>query len=147
MTTPRTSTSVLLEHTLPDGSAHFDWLIERPQDPREHRMISFRCQHDPLELEHSARWIGVRLPDHRAHYIDYEGPISGDRGSVRRVWRAECMLHEESPDAVEISLRTTLDQSDRASSNRNAPVPATDPWPIRRTVVQNADGTWTLRHP
>ncbi len=25
------------------------------------------------------------LPDHRLDYLDYEGPISGDRGSVRRV--------------------------------------------------------------
>ena len=24
------------------------------------------------------------LPDHRAAYLDYEGPVSGDRGTVRR---------------------------------------------------------------
>lgn len=27
------------------------------------------------------------LPDHRRIYLDYEGPISGDRGSVRRLDR------------------------------------------------------------
>ena len=26
-----------------------------------------------------------RLPDHRRHYLDYEGPVSGNRGHVRRV--------------------------------------------------------------
>lgn len=26
-----------------------------------------------------------KLPDHRALYLEYEGPLSGDRGQVRRV--------------------------------------------------------------
>lgn len=26
-----------------------------------------------------------RLPDHRPAYLDYEGPVSGDRGSVQRL--------------------------------------------------------------
>jgi hypothetical protein len=28
----------------------------------------------------------LRLPDHRAFYLDYEGPVSGGRGEVLRVW-------------------------------------------------------------
>jgi hypothetical protein len=31
-----------------------------------------------------------RLPDHRPHYLDYEGEISGGRGRVWRVERGTC---------------------------------------------------------
>ena len=27
----------------------------------------------------------IRLPDHRKHYLDYEGEVSGDRGTVSRI--------------------------------------------------------------
>lgn len=92
---------VLLEHSTPDGDRHFDWLIERPGVPDEHRLIALRCAHDPLcclpiEAE--------RLPDHRARYLDYEGPIGGGRGSVRRVWRRACELRVEGGDRFEVSL-------------------------------------------
>ena len=30
-----------------------------------------------------------RLPDHRLAYLDYEGPISGDRGVVKRIARGD----------------------------------------------------------
>ncbi len=139
MTTPPTvptpSLSVLLEHTLPDGSSHFDWLIDRPHNPSptdpnrgnpEHRMITFRCTIDPFDCE-THPWTGTRLPDHRARYIDYEGPISGDRGRVRRLWRTPCVLVEESPSRIralmhdpraaqsvarEITLTVPIDESD-----------------------------------
>jgi hypothetical protein len=30
-----------------------------------------------------------KLPDHRLAYLEYEGPVSGDRGTVRRLDRGE----------------------------------------------------------
>lgn len=38
----------------------------------------------PLPLE-SLTVRARRLPDHRRAYLDYEGPVGGDRGTVRRV--------------------------------------------------------------
>ena len=39
------------------------------------------------------------LPDHRLAYLDYEGPISGDRGSVTRwdrgTYEVECQSESE----------------------------------------------------
>ena len=107
------TTAVLLEHTLPDSSLHFDWLIERPHGPTgvapEHRMITFRCTIDPLDPE--AEWIGQRLPDHRAHYIEYEGLVSGGRGAVRRLWRTPCWLIAEHPDFVRLSIEHPRDHT------------------------------------
>lgn len=50
------------------GDALATWSLERPPDAAT-----------PVSAE--------ALPDHRIAYLDYEGPISGDRGSVTR-WDA-----------------------------------------------------------
>ena len=44
------------------------------------------------------------LPDHRAAYLDYEGPVSGDRGTVRRLDRGTYEPRVWSAEAVEIVL-------------------------------------------
>jgi hypothetical protein len=88
---------VLLRHDTPDHKHHFDWMIAGPAVPQslpalaEHEglteplLITFRL---PLSLD----CLGVgdsieieRLADHRYAYLSYQGPISGDRGSVARV--------------------------------------------------------------
>jgi len=47
-------------------------------------LIAFRIA-APLDPPITAPTPIVRTPDHRAMYLDYEGPISGNRGTVRRV--------------------------------------------------------------
>lgn len=104
---------VVLEHTLADGSQHWDWLIERPRsgsdegwdEGRDGGLVSFRiADHEDVRelvvgggerVEKSVREEGrkvggrrfraVRMRDHRRVYLDYEGEVSGERGSVRRV--------------------------------------------------------------
>ena len=44
------------------------------------------------------------LPDHRLLYLDYEGPVSGDRGSVQRWDAGEFEIVEESPDRLVVRL-------------------------------------------
>jgi hypothetical protein len=97
---PAGARSVLLEHTTADGSVHLDWLIEQPGLPVEHRLIAFRCSTDPAG---GPPWTGERLPDHRAFYLEYEGPISGGRGVVRRRWSRVCRGFEVAP--ARIALR------------------------------------------
>jgi len=36
------------------------------------------------------------LPDHRLAYLDYEGPIAGERGSVTRWDHGTCCIIEQS---------------------------------------------------
>jgi hypothetical protein len=40
------------------------------------------------------------LPDHRLEYLDYEGPISGDRGAVSRWDAGRFELLSESPSEL-----------------------------------------------
>ena len=52
---------------------------------------------------------GVLLParalaDHRLAYLDYEGPISGDRGTVRRLDRGTYEAKVWTPDRVVVVL-------------------------------------------
>ena len=78
---------VILRHEAPHG-VHFDLMLEvgnvlktwaLPQVPQR-----------GMELECEA------LGDHRLAYLDYEGPISGDRGSVTRWDRGTYSIERQS---------------------------------------------------
>lgn len=65
---------------------HFDFMIEsKPGGP----LFTWRCFYVPTEI---AVTTAVRLPNHRAIYLDYEGPVSGGRGRVTRVAGGRCLL-------------------------------------------------------
>ncbi len=86
---------VLLRHTRPDGSWHYDWLIEQAHAPA---LKAFRVAvriDDPACVVFDAQ----PLPDHRRIYLTFEGPLvpgpmGEDRGEVQRIasgWaRFEC---------------------------------------------------------
>lgn len=46
----------------------------------------------------------VRLKDHRKHYLQYEGPVSENRGSVQRVLEGVCKWLEVADDRIEVRL-------------------------------------------
>jgi hypothetical protein len=84
----------LLQHNLPDGTSHFDWLIERPdphgprtqvreRDPNERCLIAFRVV-ERVDQARVMKFVADRIEDHRYLYLDYQGPIAGERGSVQR---------------------------------------------------------------
>jgi hypothetical protein len=68
---------VVLEHDWPQP--HFDFLLEVGGVLRAWRLLSEPANGDEVAAE-------VNFA-HRLLYLDYEGPLSGDRGSVRR-WDA-----------------------------------------------------------
>lgn len=43
-------------------------------------------------------------PDHRLVYLDYEGPLSGDRGHVKRWDWGEYRLELDTPTAIAITV-------------------------------------------
>jgi hypothetical protein len=45
-----------------------------------------------------------QLPDHRLEYLDYEGSVSGDRGSVSRWDAGQMTILSESPDRLVMRL-------------------------------------------
>lgn len=78
---------VVLRH---DGieRPHFDLMIEsQPGGPLE----TWRCNAWPIEGSTEL----IQLPPHRRAYLDYEGPISGNRGYVSRVEAGTCRVNIE----------------------------------------------------
>lgn len=103
--------AVILRHDLPDGTWHYDWMIERsipdleprPGSGPERRLLTFRL--DPAPTPPPADPGGgpfeaVRLPDHRARYLEYEGPVSSDRGRVTRVASGPGRVLLDTPEEV-----------------------------------------------
>lgn len=70
---------VILEHNHP--FLHWDLLLESGN-----ALTSFRLLEFPLPKA----WIDSEpLPDHRTFYLDYEGEVSGDRGTVKQVYSGQ----------------------------------------------------------
>ena len=106
---------VLLRHDLPDGTTHFDWMIQRPpgapdgrppsvppatQAPPD-RLITYRVR-DRIDRPGTGPFQAERLPDHRAIYLDYQGGVSGGRGHITRVADGTAESVSERDDAIEI---------------------------------------------
>jgi len=78
---------VILRHEKPP-ELHFDLMLER-----DGVLKTWSLAQPPelgVEIEAEA------LPDHRLAYLDYEGPISGDRGFVTRWDRGNYDIERES---------------------------------------------------
>ncbi len=91
----RSGRFAILEHQTAQGR-HWDillewgpvlrtWSVERPPAPG---------------LELTAR----QLPDHRTLYLDYAGPVSGDRGSVTRWDAGTYAAEDESARSLVVEL-------------------------------------------
>lgn len=102
--------SVILIHNLPDGSSHFDWFIDQPELEVEHRLISFRCQSRPDTLGLS-EFAAERLPDHRADYLTYEGPISKNRGFVQRIATGTVIKLDQTAHSISVLVQWTSQES------------------------------------
>ena len=82
----------LLRHDLPDGSWHLDLMIagrafEPGVDPAR-PLFTLRLPPDTSPRPNDPdcqRFLAERIGDHRAVYLDYEGPIAGGRGRVARI--------------------------------------------------------------
>ena len=88
--------TVFLQHELPDGSTHFDWLLG--VDPKgEKQLISFRSKERIDQLTEN-KWFDLESrPDHRPEYLQIEGKLDGDRGEVTRLARGGIFLWREIP--------------------------------------------------
>ncbi len=65
----------MLIHDSPRG-LHYDLLLESGDVLKTWALPSIPAPGDDIECE--------ALPDHRLIYLEYEGPISGNRGTVTR---------------------------------------------------------------
>jgi DNA polymerase Ligase (LigD) len=90
---------VLLEHQW--NGTHWDFMLE-VETGGSLRTWAFD------ELPRAGRDLSARaLVDHRPEYLDYEGAVSGGRGSVQRVDRGTYERLVWEPDVVLVRLRGT----------------------------------------
>lgn len=92
---------VVLRHEVPPGhdrSLHWDLMLESAG-----ALKTWSLPLPPNEAV-GAESAAEALADHRLAYLDYEGPVSGDRGSVSRWDRGEYALVEQHEDAWIVDL-------------------------------------------
>lgn len=90
---------VVLEHCTPPGSArglHWDLMFE--DGPT---LLTWGLDHPPAA---QSQVTAERLPDHRLRYLDYEGPLSDDRGSVTRWDQGTFTWLERSPKLLVVAM-------------------------------------------
>lgn len=94
---------VLLKHDMPDGTWHYDWMLQRPGSGMNEPLITFRVNErpdDPRVWEMAAE----RLPDHRAAYLEYEGEVTGGRGRVRRIAQGACLVMQDDGNEFRVHM-------------------------------------------
>lgn len=87
---------VILKHDAPRG-LHWDLLLETAGLLAAWAIV--RSPDEPGEIP------AEKLPDHRRVYLEYEGPISGNRGTVTRWDRGEYRILRRREGFLELSVR------------------------------------------
>ncbi len=95
-TTPGWPT-VLLFHELGDKAGHVDWMIA-PDPGGSEPLVTFRVASRVDGLAGGGRLLARRIDDHRPEYLVYEGPLAGDRGTVRRLARGTVVSWDRGRD-------------------------------------------------
>jgi hypothetical protein len=78
---------------------HWDFLIEQPA-----ALATWKFPGDPT-APGALPAEGRRIADHRKVYLDYEGPVRGDRGHVRRVDGGACDILDAGENGWRVVLR------------------------------------------
>lgn len=91
---------VILYHECPAGSlraSHWDLMIEGPAALRTWGLSQVPAIRGPVPCQ--------ALPDHRKMYLDYEGPLSAERGRVTRWDHGVYRMKSEREDFIALSVR------------------------------------------
>jgi len=78
--------------------AHFDWMFETGEGLLTWATDAF------LPADRRSEVNAVALPLHRTAYLDYEGPISANRGDVKRIETGRFHLIVEAVNHYELEL-------------------------------------------
>ncbi len=97
---------VILKHTIGPrfdrtDQTHLDWMFEREGHGELLRTFATPVL-DLCVLDIDAE--ATELAGHRAAYLDYQGPVSGDRGEVRRLVSGRYRMIANSEDRFEVEL-------------------------------------------
>ena len=90
---------VILLHELPptaDRATHWDFMLEDGD-----ALLTWALDR-PLQMGEDVS--AEQLEDHRRHYLDYEGPVSDDRGSVSRQDEGRFEWLQRSDQLISVAL-------------------------------------------
>jgi hypothetical protein len=88
---------VVLRHDI-SGTTHFDLMIDGGS-----LLATWQCPSPPEDAQQRPL-LCRRIGDHRRMYLDYEGPVSGDRGHVTRHDVGTCRIARWGDDGVEVTF-------------------------------------------
>lgn len=88
----------ILTHNHPH--LHWDFLVEHSP---EETLKTWRLEQIPRD---GVLILAEALPDHRRIYLDYEGPISGDRGEVKRWDAGSVTMLSETDTKITIQINS-----------------------------------------
>ncbi len=89
---------VILHHRL-DSGEHWDLMLERGEV-----LLTWQLLREPVNRE-SLPIPARRIGDHRKAYLDYEGPLTGNRGTVRRVDSGSLDIVKNTPKCLRLVLK------------------------------------------
>ena len=105
---------VILSHQpgprLQNQDVHADWMFE-------HRgsLLTWATP-VPQSFDGHQQLLAFRLPNHRLHYLDYEGSIEGDRGSVKRLLFGSCQISFLNEEQLETAITWQIADQQPASA-------------------------------
>ncbi len=88
---------VILHHQLED-SEHWDLMLEQGEE-----LLTWQLLSDPM-VPSNFPVSTLRIGNHRKAYLDYEGPVPGNRGTVRRVDSGFVEFEKITPQCFHIVL-------------------------------------------
>ncbi|MHC5111259.1 MAG: DNA polymerase ligase N-terminal domain-containing protein [Planctomycetota bacterium] len=96
------SNRFVILHHVPDRGEHFDqhWDLMIEQ---QRVLLTWQLARNPVG-ECTGPIAARRIADHRKQYLDYEGPISNNRGSVTRVEEGLCEIHRHEDREIAVTL-------------------------------------------
>ena len=92
---------VVLRHCVSPDDVHFDLMIDAGD-----ALATWRCPEAP-DTAADVAMTCEKLADHRRRYLEYEGPLSQDRGEVRQHDGGYCRLLAADVGVWRIEFRGT----------------------------------------
>lgn len=121
---------VVLQHTDGDG-VHFDLMIDQGQ-----ALATWKFNRPPESADEHPL-AGSRIGDHRRVYLNYEGPISGNRGSVARYDEGDVELRGARDDVWRAAFRGRRLAGDFVLERV---APGDQSWSLRREDARRPSG-------
>ena len=122
---------VILEHRY--QGVHWDFMLEADGSLRTWRL-------DRAPIADAATVAAAALPDHRLAYLDYEGEVSGGRGTVSRLDRGEFEWIVDQPQSIEVKLAGR-----RFTGRAYLGADESGRWSFRLTSIEPDRGDSTVR--